>query len=135
MKPLFIITVWVIFAVGNIGIAELNDSTRRKRIANKNPKQIEHFWYGLGYGILCGVIWYISRDWWEFFSLLLLHASVFACAFNLFSGEALFYLSPTSNAVTDGLYRKMGLKSIEEPAIFSFCISVIFFMLQLFYKL
>jgi hypothetical protein len=132
MKPIFVIIVWIVFAIVNIGIAELNDSTRRRRIANKNPKQIEHFWYGLGYCILCGIPFYISRNYWELFSLLLLHASIFACAYNLFSGNPMFYLSSSTTAITDGTYRKLGLKSIEEPAVISFCISLIMLMLQLF---
>lgn len=133
MKPLFIITVWVIFAVGNIGIAEWNDSIRRKRIANKNPKQIEHFWYGLGYGILCGAVFYISRNYWELFSLLLLHLSVFPVAYNLFSDLPGFHLSLSTKAVTDRIMRTIGLKSIEEVAIISFCISITFVMFQLFH--
>lgn len=132
MKPLFIITVWVIFAVGNIGIAELNDSTRRRRIANKNPKQIEHFWYGIGYCLLCGAVFYISRNYWELTSLLLLRSSVFAVAYNKFSDLPAFHLSLSTTSWWDRLLRTIGLKSIEEVAIISFCISIVFLMLQLF---
>jgi hypothetical protein len=132
MKPVFIISCWVIFFIGNICIAELNDSARRKRIANKNPKQIEHFWYGVGYGILCAIPFYISRNYWQLFSLLLLHTSVFACAYNKFSDLPLFHLSTTSKALTDRIYVKIGLKSIEEVAIFSFSISLVFLFIQLF---
>ncbi len=63
MKIVFIIFVWAAFVVGNIFLAEWNDSVRRQRIANKNPKQIEHFWYALGYCILCGVPFWISHNW------------------------------------------------------------------------
>lgn len=132
MKPLFVITIWVIFAVGNIGIAEWNDTVRRKRIANKNPKQIEHFWYGLGYCILCGIPFCISRNYWELFSLLLLHLSVFPVSYNLFSGQPTFNLSKTSQALTDKIMVRIGLRSTEEVNIISFCISLIFLMLQLF---
>lgn len=132
MKPLFIITVWVIFAVGNIGIAEWNDSTRRRRIANKNPKQIEHFWYALGYCILCGAVFYISRNYWELTSLLLLRSSVFSVAYNKFSDLPAFHLSLSTSSVFDKALRCLGLKSIEEVAIISFCISITFVMFQLF---
>lgn len=131
MKPLFVIIVWFIFVGVNIVVAESNDSTRRRRIANKNPKQIEHFWYALGYLLLCGIPFYISRNWWELFSLLLLHLSIFPCAYNLFSGNPLFHLSPTSNAITDRFMRWCRLKSTEEVNIISFCLSIIFVVFQI----
>lgn len=126
MKPLFIITVWVIFAVGNIFIAELNDSTRRRRIANKNPKQIEHFWYALGYCILCGIVFYISRNYWELTSLLLLRSSVFAVAYNLFSENPAFYISGTTNSAYDRMLKFLGFKSSEVPVFITFIMSLLF---------
>jgi len=133
MKPLFIITVWVIFAVGNIGIAEWNDSVRRKRIANKITKQIEHGWYFTGYTLLCLGVFYISRNYWELSSLLLLRTSVFAVAYNKFSDLPAFHLSISTTSWWDRLLRTIGLKSIEEVAIISFCISITFVMFQLFH--
>jgi len=125
MKPLFVIVVWFLFVGANIGIAEWNDSTRRRRIANKNPKQIEHFWYALGYLLLCGIPFYISRNWWELASLLLLHPSVFNTAFNIFSGKPSFYLSPSSQSLFDRTLIRMGFKSTEEVSIITFCVSIL----------
>lgn len=123
----------MIFAVGNIGIAELNDSTRRKRIANKNPKQIEHAWYFIGYTLLCLGVFYISRNYLELSSLLLLRTSVFAVAYNKFSDLPAFHLSLSTTSWWDGILRTIGLKSIEEVAIISFCISLTLLMFQLFH--
>lgn len=134
MKPLFVIVVWFIFVAINIFVAEWNDSTRRRRIANKNPKQIEHFWYALGYLLLCGIPFYISRNWWELASLILLHASVFPVAYNLWSGHPTFYLSPTTKSLFDRTLAKIGLKSTEEVNIISFCLSIIFLFIQIFVK-
>jgi hypothetical protein len=134
MKPLFIIVVWFVFVAINILVAESNDATRRRRIANKNTKQIEHFWYALGYCILCGIPFYISRNWWELGSLLLLHISIFPCAYNFFSDNNLFHLSPTSEALTDRTMRQLGLKSTEEVNIIAFCISIIFLFIQIFFR-
>lgn len=134
MKPLFIIVVWFIFVGVNILIAEWNDSVRRHRIANKNPKQIEHFWYGLGYCILCGIPFYISRNWWELFSLVLLHGSVFPAAYNIFSDNPVFHLSTTSAAIFDKTLVKWGFKSTEEVNIIAFCISIIFLFIQIFFR-
>lgn len=132
MKPIFIIATWVVFALGNICIAEWNNTVRLKRIANKNPKQIEHFWYALGYCILCGIVFYVSRNYWELASLLLLRSSVFAVAYNKFSDLPAFHLSISTTSWWDRLLRTIGLKSIEEVAIISFCISVTLVMFQLF---
>lgn len=134
MKPLFVIVVWFIFVGANILIAEWNDSVRRHRIANKNPKQIEHFWYGLGYCILCGIPFYISRNWLEFFSLILLHASVFPVSYNLFVGLSPFTLSKTSKAIFDKTLVKWKFKSTEEVNIIAFCISIILLFIQIFIK-
>ena len=131
MKPLFVIIVWFIFVAINIFIAEANDATRRRRIANKNPKQIEHFWYGLGYVLICGVPFYISRNWWEISSLILLHASVFPVSYNLFAGNSTFQLSTTSSSIFDRLLVKLGMKSTEEVNIISFCLSIIFLVIQI----
>lgn len=127
----FICGIWCLFVGINISIAEWNDSVRRKRIKNGNTKQIEHFWYGLGYGILCGAIFYISRNWAEFFSLLLLHLGVFPPAYNRFSDLPMFNLSKTSRAITDRIMVAMKLKSTEEVNIIAFCISVILMVVQL----
>lgn len=131
MKPLFVIVVWFILAVANIGIAEWNDSVRRARIANKNPKQIEHFWYGLGYVLLCGIPFYISRNWFELGSLVLLHLSVFPVAYNRFADLPAFHLSSTSSSITDKLMVKIGLKSTEEVNIISFCLSILLVVIQI----
>jgi len=132
MKWQFIIGFWLLFVLINILLAEWNNSVRLKRIANKNPKQIEHFWYGLGYGILCAIPFYISRNYWQLFSLLLLHLNVFSVSYNLFSELPAFHLSLSTKSVTDRVMRAIGLKSIEEVAIISFCISTVFLMFQLF---
>lgn len=131
MKTSFIILVWIGFAIGNIALAEWNNTARLHRIATNNPKQIEHFWYGLGYGILCGGIFYISRNYWELFSLLLLHISVFPIAFNLFCELPAFHLSKTSAAKTDQIMVKMGLKSTEWVNLSAFLISIAFVVLQI----
>lgn len=132
MKPLFIILTWLGFNALNIVIAEWNDHVRRVRIRLGDPRQIEHFWYGLGYGLLCGGAWYISRSWIGFFSILLLHISVFTVAYNRFSDNPAFNLSRTSKALTDRLLVKLGFKSYEVVAVSAFCISVVLFILQLF---
>ena len=126
MKPIFIIAAWVVFALGNICIAEWNNTVRLKRIANKNPKQIEHFWYALGYCILCGVVFYISRNYWELASLLLLRSSVFAVAYNLFSENPAFYISGTTNSAYDRMLKFLGFKSSEVPVFITFIISLLF---------
>jgi hypothetical protein len=134
MSAVFIIAVWFGFVLINICIAEWNDRVRRIRIRIGNPKQIEHFWYGLGYCLLCYGVFYISGSWIEFVSILLLHISVFTVAYNLFSDNPAFNLSKTTKALTDRLLIKLGFKSYEFVAITAFCISAVLFILQLFVK-
>lgn len=132
MTAAFIIGVWGLFFLANIAIAEWNDTVRRNRIKKGNPKQIEHFWYGLGYGLLCGGVFYISRSWIELISILLLHISVFTVAYNRFSDLPAFNLSKTSKAITDRLLVKLRLKSYEPVAVPAFCISATLLILQFF---
>jgi hypothetical protein len=132
MSALAIIGIWLGFAALNIGIAWWNDHVRRVRIRLGDPKQIEHLWYGLGYSLLCGGVWYRSRSWIDFFSILLLHISVFTIAYNRFSDNPAFNLSRTSKALSDRLLVSLGFKSYEFVAVSAFCISVVLFILQLF---
>ena len=134
MRPIFIIAVWLGFILINISIAEWNDHVRRVRIRIGNPKQIEHFWYGLGYCLLCGAVWYISRSWIELISLLLQHISVFTVAYNLFSDNPAFNLSKTSKALTDRVLVARGFKSYEFVAVTAFCVSAVLFIVQLFFR-
>ncbi len=134
MSTLFIIVTWVFFVGANILMGQQNDAVRRYRIANKNTKQIEHFWYGLGYCLLCGIPFYISRSWIELISLLLLHASIFPCAYNYFSDNPIFHLSQTSNSIFDKTLVKLGLNSTEEVNIIAFCLSVILIVVQIILK-
>jgi len=117
--------VWIIFVILNIVIAKSNDITRRKRIANKNSKQIEHFWYGLGYGILCAIPCFLLKSYTELFSLSLLHISVFPVMYNIYSKLPIFNLSKTSKAITDRLMVKLGLKSTKWVNIIAFCLSLL----------
>lgn len=130
----FISGIWCLFVGINICIAEWNDSVRRKRIKNGNTKQIEHFWYGLGYCLLCGSIFYISKSWIEFGSLLLQHISIFTVAYNRFADQPAFHLSTTTTSITDRIMVKLGRKSTEEVNIISFCISVILLVYQIIAK-
>lgn len=134
MTAVFIIAVFLGFSAINIGIAEWNDTVRRRRIKNGNPKQIEHFWYGLGYGILCGGVFYIFRSWTELGSILFLHISVFTVAYNRFSDNPAFNLSKTSKAITDKALVKIGLKSYAPVSIPAFAGSTALFIFQLFHK-
>lgn len=130
----FIVVVWLIYVGVNICIAELNDKTRRKRIANKTYKQINHPLWSAIYCALCAIPIYISRSWIEAISILLLHISIFPISFNVFSGQSTFNLSKTTTAWTDRMMVKMGLKSTEEVNIIAFCISVILMVWQIFNK-
>lgn len=124
MKPAFVIVIWLLFMLINSLIAESNDQTRRNRIKKGNKRQIEHFWYGLGYGILCLIPFYISRNWWELISLLLLHISVFPVAYNVFGGLKPFNLSTTSDAITDKIMVKLGLKTTKWVNIITLILSI-----------
>lgn len=130
----FIVVVWLIYVAVNICIAELNDKTRRKRIANKTYKQINHPLWAAIYCALCAIPIYISRSWIEALSILLLHISIFPVAFNRFSDLPAFHLSPTSTAITDDIMRRLKLKSTEEVNIIAFYISVILLFIQIFVK-
>lgn len=132
MSAIFIIIIWFGFVIINVCVAEWNDTVRRNRIISGNPKQIEHFWYGLGYCLLCGAVFYISRSWLELASILLLHISVFTVAYNRFSDLPAFNLSKTSKAITDRTLVRIGLKSYAPVAIPAFIISLVLFILQLF---
>lgn len=132
MSAGFIIGAWGLFFFVNIAIAEWNDTVRRKRIKKGNLKQIEHFWYGLGYCLLCSGVFYISRSWIELLSILLLHISVFTVSYNRFSDLPAFNLSRTSKAITDRLLVRLGFRSYEFVAVSAFCISVTLFILQFF---
>lgn len=134
MKWWFIIGVWLVGVLINICIAELNDRTRRKRIAAKNTKQINHPLWAAIYCTLCAIPIYISRNWEEAISILLLHISVFPVAYNVFSGESTFNLSKTTTAWSDKFMVRIGLKSTEEVNIIAFCISVILLFIQLLNK-
>lgn len=127
-----IISIWLLFILINIMLAWQNDMVRRKRIAENNPKQIEHFLYFLGYCALIGVIYWKVHSWVEVVSLLLLHASVFPVSYNLCAGLPPFSLSKTSKAIFDRLQVKVGLKSSEEVNVIAFCVSIILFFYQLF---
>ena len=117
--------VWIIFVILNIVIAKSNDITRRKRIANKNSKQIEHFWYGLGYGILCAIPYFLLKSYTELFSLLLLRISVFPVFYNFYSKLPIFNLSKTTTSITDRLMVKLGLTSTKWVNIIAFVLSII----------
>lgn len=130
----FIIEVWLGFILVNIAVAKWNDRVRRIRIRIGNPKQIEHFWYGLGYCLLCGALFYKSRNWAQLGSILLLHISVFTVAYNRFSDNPAFNLSKTTKALTDKTLVKIGLKSYAPVAIPAFAVSLALFILQLFHK-
>lgn len=134
MSPAFIIIVWLLYTGINIAIAEWNDTVRRSRIKAGNPRQIEHFWYWLGYCLLCLPVYLISESWVELLSILLLHISVFTVSYNRFSDLPAFNLSKTSKAITDRTLVKIGLKSYAPVAIPAFIISLALFTLQLFHK-
>lgn len=134
MTALVIIAIWLGFALLNIVIAWWNDRVRRARIRLGNPKQIEHFWYALGYSLLCAGVWYRSRSWVELISILLLHISVFTVAYNLRSDNPAFNLSRTSKSLTDRLLVSLGFKSYEFVAGSAFVSSLLFLIYQLFDK-
>lgn len=134
MKPVFIIIVWLVFVVICVILAEWNDAIRRRRIAKGNPKQIEHFWWAAGYGIPCGVIWYISRSWLEVGSLALLHISIFPVAYNHFAEQPAFHLSRTSKAFSDRFMVWIGLKSTEAVNIPAFALSIALTIIQIILK-
>lgn len=132
MTVSFIIATWTLFHFINIGIAEWNDTVRRNRIKTGNRKQIEHFWYGLGYCLLSAGVFYISHSFIELISVLLLHISVFAVAYNRFADLPAFNLSKTSKALTDRMLVRLGFKSYKFVAVTAYCISVVLFILQFF---
>ena len=57
----------IIFFLGyhglNILIANWNVNTVIDRMAKGNRRQIEHFWYGLGYLIICLPMYCIANIW------------------------------------------------------------------------
>lgn len=130
----FIVGIWCLFVAICILTAEWNDSIRRKRIKDGNPKQIEHFWWFFAYCILCSGVFYISHNWIQIGSILLLRASVFPVSYNMYAGLAPFNLSKTSKAIFDRLQVRLGLESSEEVNIIAFCISVILLFIQIFVK-
>ena len=98
----------------NILLAYSNNKVRLKRIKEKNYKQIEHFWYALVYTVLClGLSGGYRINPYHFVSFLLLHLSIFPCAYNVFYGNPVFYLSKTSEALTDRVMVKIGLKDTK----------------------
>jgi hypothetical protein len=125
------IVTWLAFCGINTGIAWWNDHVRRVRIRIGDPRQIEHFWYGLGYCLLVAAAWYFSRSWWQIGALLPLHLSVFTVAYNLYSDNPPFNLSKTSKALTDRFLVWLGFKSYEVVAVAAFILSIVFLILQI----
>ncbi len=111
--------LYISFILANIVIAFENDYVRRYRIRHGITKQIEHFWYGLGYCVLCSVPFFWIHDWRFISSIILLHASIFPVAFNLFKygGKKPFDLSLSTTAIYDTTLARMNFKSMLLPDI------------------
>lgn len=122
--------IWVIYVFLNVGIADENNDVRLKRIASGNPKQIEHFWYALGYTAACSVWFLIFKEWFFFSSLLIIHLGIFPTAYNIFSKLPIFNLSHTSTAISDRIMVKIGLKNTAIVNIAATALSIIFLIIS-----
>lgn len=123
---------WFGYAGLNILVAYWNDRIRRHRIATKNTKQIEHWAWGIGYTAICLIIHFIWHDGRLFWSIILLHATLFSVAYNRFAGVPAFYLSMTTKAYYDRALRLIGFKSREIPDIIVFLMSIGLLILSIF---
>jgi hypothetical protein len=126
------ILLFLFYHFFNIQLGKWNVAIVKNRIATGNKKQIEHFWWFTGYLILCAPMYWILNIWFAL-SLLPLHLSIFAVAYNHFMGFLPFNLSHTSNAITDKTLIKIGFNDLEWPCIISEVLAVALFIISLFH--
>ncbi len=126
------IIIFVLYHFVNIGLGKWNAVIVQHRIDSGNPKQIEHFWWGLMYGALClPWYWVYGHNFMYVLALVPLHLSIFAPAYNSYRGLARFNLSKTSKAITDKTLVKMGFKSMEIPCAIAEVISIILLLISI----
>jgi hypothetical protein len=127
----WIILLYASYHAANILIAKWNVHTVFTRMANGNPKQIEHFWYFAGYCLICAPQVYLVNLWLAG-SVLCLHGSIFPVAYNCYRGLAPFNLSKISKSKYDKLLVRIGFKDMEAPCIIAELASLILFTFSLF---
>lgn len=123
--------LFIIYVLINVLIAKINAATVAHRIAVKDTRQINHFAWGLYYAAACAVPLFWKVDLLLIASFVPLHLSIFPVFYNLFRGLYAFELSKTSNALTDKLMVKMGLKDTEVINVCCMVLSVILLFLNL----
>lgn len=94
----------------NIFIAWQNKQIVQKRIDHKDLTQIEHFWWGFGYLLICLPFYWVFNLWFAL-ALIPLHLSIFPVAYNDYRGLTPFNLSKTSKAITDKIMVRLGLQN------------------------
>lgn len=129
---ILLFVIWIVYAIGNVAMAEKQVDVRNKRIANKDPRQINHFLWGAGYFAICAVQYLFFKDWVFVVSITLHHASIFPVAWNRFLGNPAFQLSKTTNSLFDKALVKLGFTSTEWVNIGAFAISIFLLTISLF---
>lgn len=131
MTWLSIIGIYAGYHVANILIAKWNAHTVAVRTRKGNPKQIEHFWYFVGYCLICAPQYWLVNAWFAE-AVLVLHGSIFPIAYNSFRHLAPFNLSKTSKSKYDKFLVRIGFKDMEIPDFAAEFISALLFTISLF---
>lgn len=124
------IIIFALYHYLNIQLGRWNVSIVKKRKAAGKKNQIEHGWWFLGYLIICAPQYWLINLWFAL-SLIPLHLSIFAVAYNHFIGLLPFNLSKTSDAITDRMLVRMGFNDMEWPCIIAESVSLILFIVSL----
>lgn len=131
MIYLYASLIFIGYHIVNIPLAYWNVEIVIDRIINGNKKQIEHFWWGLGYALIC-IPQYFLFGGWFLFAILIPHLTIFAPAYNYYRGFPLFNLSKTSSSLTDRILVKAGFKDIEGPVLLAEFMAIVFFTISLY---
>jgi len=124
------ILLFILYHYLNIQIGKWNAAIVKKRKEKGNKKQIEHGWWFLGYLIVCAPQYWLVNIWFAL-SLIPLHLSIFAVAYNKYSGISPFNLSLTTDAITDQTLVKMGFTSLEWPCVIAEVVAGVLFVISL----
>lgn len=123
--------IFVGYHLVNIPLAYWNVEIVMNRIIDGNKKQIEHFWWGLGYAIICLPQYFLFGGWF-LIAIIIPHLTIFAPMYNHYRGFEPFTLSKTSSSLTDRFMVRIGLKDIEGACILAELLAIVFFTISLY---
>lgn len=115
------VIIYLVFIAINVGMAKLHNWLRIRAIQN-GKKAISHGWWGLIYGGMCALAFSYGVSFIS--SIVLLHASIFPVAFNIYSKLPAFHLSLTSTALFDRALVKLKFNDTEAVNVIAQLLSI-----------